>query len=477
MSLARKISPGILLIIIRESTMNIKLGCTTLVALLLSSSPLMALTNDEIEARFQQYEARIKALETELSATNKSAPVYVEDLSGSTSSGKQSLGSADNKLKVNGFITAAVTTAQENLNAYSLTDKTNFRGLSKAGVQLSYKLNENADATIQMVARTSNTGTDVWQVNAEWAYLGYQITDDLKLRAGRLRIPFYIYSESLDVGYSYPWVRPPLDVYRSPITAYDGMDLLYSFNTGPLHNRLQVWTGSYADTSNGPAGVPDNLMLKDLNGLNISSSWGDFTARAMAFTIGVAGTTTLDVSGGPPGPPVYLKLAVQDNLDYSALGFQWDNGQYFVITETTDLRSRDGLFFTDEKAGYITGGVRIQDWTPYATYGWYYTANEGDFVGTFNGASACGGPAVAGGAADNKSCSGQEKSLSLGLRKELGENLSVKAQWDHYYDFNGTNGIFGFAGYSSTGFPVTTTTAGAGWTNADVYTVTLDAVF
>jgi len=445
-------------------------------AALLLSPPLLAMTDAEIEARFKQYESRIQALENDLAKAKKSSPVYVEDLAKSVERVEKQLAQkTESPLKINGFVTAAATVAKEDVNRFNISDSVNFRGLSKAGVQLTYQLNDKADATIQMVAKSDDTGgTNTWNLNAEWAYLGYQVTDDLKMRAGRLRIPFYMYSESLDVGYSYPWARPPLSVYRSPLTAYDGVDMTYNFVTGDIKHATQFWTGSYVDTSNGPAGLPDNLELKDQYGVNMTSTWGDFTARAMMFTIAIDGTTTVDVNGGVP--PLYLQFDAEDKLDYSAIGFQWDNGQYFVITETTDLRSRDGLFFLDEKSGYITAGTRIQDWTPYATYGWAYTANESDFVGAFDGATVCGGPAVIGGAADNKSCSSQSKNFSLGLRKELGTNLSFTMQWDHYYDFGGTNGYWGFAGYSSTGFPPTTTT-GEGWSNADVYTLSLDAVF
>lgn len=448
------------------------LGCTTLAALMLTSSPLLALSDQEIEARFKQYEARIKALETDLknqeqATSNQAAHTAAEVVPATPSA-------SDSKLKINGFMTAGVTVAQEDVNNYGISETPNFRGLSKAGVQLSYPLNDRADATLQMVARTSDSGSDVWEVNAEWAYIGYRLNDDVKVRAGRMRIPFYMYSESLDVGYSYVWVRPPLDVYRSPITAYDGVDLSYTFRTAGFTNTLQMWTGSYADTSDGPAGIPDDIKLKDQYGVNLSSSWGDFTARVMAFTVAIDGTTTIDVNGGTP--PIYLQLDAEDKLAYSSVGLQWDNGQFFVITETTDLRSEKGLFFTDEKAGYITAGTRIQDWTPYATYGWAYSANEGDFAGFIDGEPVCGGPQIVGGAADNKTCSSQSKNVSLGLRKELGANLALKAQWDHYYDFGGTNGNFGFAGYSSTGFPPTTD-MGEGWNNADIYTITLDAVF
>jgi len=455
-------------------------------AALLLSPPLLAMTDAEIEARFKQYEARINALESDLAKAKKSSPVYVEDLAKSVERVERQLAQkADSPLRINGFVTAAANVAKEDLNSYGLDDTVNARGLSKMGVQLSYQLNDRADATIQMVARTTDFGDDAWDVDAEWAYLGYQLTDDVKLRAGRLRIPFYIYSESLDVGYSYPWVRPPLDVYRSPISAYDGVDLNYDFRTGSINNRLQFWAGSYDDTSEF-AGNDLDIELKDQFGLNLTSSWGDFTARAMHYMVTIDGTAdrsiqaataaNLCVVGGfisctqtnlatPAVQSIYNVTAeAEDKLAYSSIGFQWDNGQYFAITEATDLRSRDGLFFTDQRSGYISGGMRVADWTPYATYGWMYSYNEKDYIDSgsppFNRPTSvvCGGKTTA------AACSSSSKSVSFGVRKELGVNLAAKFQMDHYYEFDDTNGYFGFADTE-------------GWKNADVYTLSLDAVF
>lgn len=455
------------------------------------AAPLLALTTQftyalsdaELQTLLQSYEARIKALESELKTSSKStgSPVYVQDLEKDVARIERQLAEkSDTKLSVNGFLTAAATYSEDDLDRYGLEGETNFRGLSKAGIQLGYELNDRTDATIQLVGRTTDTGDDVWDVDVEWAYLSYELTDSLKARAGRLRIPFYMFSETLDVGYTYPWVRPPLEVYRSPITAYDGVDLLYDFKLGDVNNRLQLWTGSYKDT-----GGTDDLSLKDSYGLNLTSSWNDFTFRAMNYLITIDGSSTQSVTtvGGPPAgtlcftpgvtncqfstgfvnfvPATFYDLTVEaeDDLDYSSIGFQWDNSKYFVIAETTDLKAQDGLFFTDEKSGYISAGMRINDWTPYATYGWAYTTNEKDYVNAFGtGSVVCSGKTTA------QACSSQSKSTSLGLRKELGSGASLTMQWDHYYDFNNTNGFFGFD-------------ATQDWKNSDAYTISLDAVF
>lgn len=424
-----------------------------------------ALTDSELQTLLQNYEERIKALESELKGAQKSGanPVYIQNLEKNVARIERQIEEkGSSRLKINGFVTAQAQTSNENLDRYGISEDVNFRGNSKAGLQMTYQLNDRADATIQMVARSGEGDDTAWNVDAEWAYIGYQVTDDLKLRAGRLRLPFYMYSDTLEVGYTYPWVKPPVDIYRSPLSAFDGVDMLYNFRTGQVSNRLQVWGGSFADNDQ-----TSSLMLKDLYGASLTSSLGDFSARAMFFTIDIDGTTTQKDLGAvtlPPGvgpcPPIPgivncvvnsgldVTFTAEDKLDYSSIGLNWDNGEYFVIAETTDLKVENGLFFKDEKSGYVSGGMRINQWTPYATYGWSYTINESDFVGTVVGAAP-----------------EQSKSKSLGLRRELGDGLAAKIQWDRYYDFKGSNGFFGFN-------PATDDIS-----DADVLTLSLDAVF
>ena len=46
----------------------------------------------------------------------------------------------------------------------------------------------------------------------------------------------------MEVGFAYPWVTPPYEFYRTDFPNYEGMDLLYKFNTGNISHLLQVFT-------------------------------------------------------------------------------------------------------------------------------------------------------------------------------------------------------------------------------------------
>ena len=92
------------------------------------------------------------------------------------------------------------------------------------GLQVSGKISDKLTATAQFIARSG----DNYSLNSEWAYLTWQVSDNTKVRAGRLRTPFYMFSDSLDVGYSYAWIIPPQEVYSVPFNNVDGIDIYLS---------------------------------------------------------------------------------------------------------------------------------------------------------------------------------------------------------------------------------------------------------
>ncbi|HEY0892346.1 MAG TPA: DNA topoisomerase IV, partial [Cellvibrio sp.] len=111
------------------------------------------------------------------------------------------------------------------------------------GLQVTGQVNEKITATAQLIARSE---TD-YEVNAEWAYLTWQASDSVKVRAGRLRTPFYMYSDFLDVGYAYSWITPPREVYYLPFNNVDGVDFYVTQTLGIFDTSFQAYFGSFDD--------------------------------------------------------------------------------------------------------------------------------------------------------------------------------------------------------------------------------------
>jgi len=125
-----------------------------------------------------------------------------------------------------------------------LEDKATFEPLSVFALQSNINLQDNLSATIQLKA----VGAENWDVDAEWAYLSYDINSKLTVQAGRKLNPVYLFTDSIDLGYTYHWIRPPADVYLLDILSYNGANLLYQDYAGDWEFSSNIWFGSERDS-------------------------------------------------------------------------------------------------------------------------------------------------------------------------------------------------------------------------------------
>jgi hypothetical protein len=89
---------------------------------------------------------------------------------------------------------------------------------SKLGMQLTAKLNDTFSATVQGVAYTDLTSE--WEPHLDWAYIRAQLMPDLSARAGLLRTPLFMFSDSIFIGYANVWLRAPLEIYARRTTVF-----------------------------------------------------------------------------------------------------------------------------------------------------------------------------------------------------------------------------------------------------------------
>ena len=141
------------------------------------------------------------------------------------------------EVHINGFASiVGGKTLDDDTTRYGYDNDISFKNESVFALQLSADLQDKLSATAQIVARGNNS----FDAEFEWAYLTYEFTDELQLSAGKMRVPFYRYSDFLDVGYAYRWVRPPQSVYSIPFSTYEGLSLLHTSQIGDWDSTLQV---------------------------------------------------------------------------------------------------------------------------------------------------------------------------------------------------------------------------------------------
>jgi len=92
-----------------------------------------------------------------------------------------------------------------------------------------------------------------------------------------------------------------------------------------------------------------------------------------------------------------------DVLWRPSTGGTWDNGGYFISGEFGKAASTTTLL-ADSGSWYLTGGIRLGLWTPYANY--LVTAIL-------------------------QNTAQSQHTLSAGVRYDILSNLSLKLQWDH----------------------------------------------
>lgn len=113
---------------------------------------------------------------------------------------------------------------------------------SLLGLQLDMRLTDKLDGAVQLVVK--DRLDDALENQIEWAFLRYRFSPDWTLRVGRIGLDVYALSEYRNVGFSYLWVRPPVEFY-APVAfnSYDGLDLTWSQPLGDGMFRAKLWGG------------------------------------------------------------------------------------------------------------------------------------------------------------------------------------------------------------------------------------------
>jgi hypothetical protein len=148
---------------------------------------------------------------------------------------------------------------------------------SRLGVQLDIDLNDNWHITTQFIAR--DHAGDFLEQNLDWAYLRWYPNEDTVVRAGRMGFDAFLLSDYRNVGFAYPWMRPPHEFYANiPITHYDGIDIRKSLSLDHGLVSLKAYAG-YTSTQLSEE-YYDTELEGPMAGANIVYETGSWRLRA-----------------------------------------------------------------------------------------------------------------------------------------------------------------------------------------------------
>lgn len=275
--------------------------------------------------------------------------------------------------RFNGFGTAGITRlgGEDAGRSYGVNGQTNdsWRGdqLSKLGGQFQYGLTDTLGVTLQVTAKPEQ---DKWKANLEWAYLSWQPTDGLVLRAGRLRAPIYMYSETLDVGFTYPWLRLPDEVYSQiQLNNYEGADALYTLPLSFGSVNFQLAGGQSVNRKFFFADGLYDTDYKKIFAANVSLATNDFGTVRIGYTEASPKTDlTPQITDlfGVNGPVTFAQYEDQKGK-FTSVGYQYDNGTWLTANEWT-RRNTEADGQSNTEAFYLMGGRRFDDFLPHVTY-------------------------------------------------------------------------------------------------------------
>lgn len=294
---------------------------------------------------------------------------------------------------------------------------------SKLGLQGTASFSPSFSITGQIVARGAADGN----IGLEWAYGNYQINDHLTFQFGRKRQPLFYYSETQDVGFTYPWVHLPPGQYGWEIVNYDGANLLYRDQWGNWATSMNFFAGNETRTDNG--------FWKIYNGKNTrtDSKWSNIVGADIALARdwfeARAAYIQSDMQNrfeDPASPPPYDYSPKARQKIYT-LSFSADHQHWVVRNEYLYM---DRRAVGEEDYSFLLGiGYRTGKYLPMITYNRYrmHLAPADADPGVINPASI-----------DPLSAEGWA-TLALSLSYELTPTSVIKVQVDRWKDMNGPN--------------------------------------
>jgi hypothetical protein len=333
-----------------------------------------------------------------------------------------SLPAAADDLRLSGFATLAIgkVVSGESQTAYPeqkcpcfvadwsrgaiYTDRWSAKQESRLGLQADYRLSDALSLTGQVVARTAHGA----KVDAEWAYATYRFNSNWQFQAGRKRLPLYAYSDFQDVGFAYPWVRPPENVYGWEIVNYNGANLTHSTTVGSMSVRTNLFAGSERSKDNkfwAPYYAPFKVDAewKNIRGIDteVANDW--LSVRA---NFSKADVSLKEAQSGfdffPPGAKQTV-YGLAANADVGAWVLR---GEFGV---------NDRLPYTSKTKAYLAGvGYKIGALTPMITASAFSDSNV------------------------NPRANQKFRSVALTARYDLTSTTAIKAQVDFFRNRSAT---------------------------------------
>lgn len=313
---------------------------------------------------------------------------------------------------------------------------------SLLGAQLDWQIINKLDATFQLVLKDRVENSFVESI--EWAFLKYQATPDLFVRAGRFGADLFMISQYKNVGFAYLWARPPVEFY-GPISYnyFNGADLAYSFQLG----EGRITTKLLGGVTESKQPLPIGELTLELNPAAAASiEWeNDYLQLRLGFVyLELKSSLTHDREIEELAPLTraeeagYTRQFAADseynavNVNFYSTGLKYEQNSWIIQTEIGFIDSEfDG--FLPAINSYLSIGRNFDTITPYLLFGYIKSTEDPekapDLPPELDIVEHLIQPVYDSGFYD-------QKTLSCGIRWDIRHDTALKAQWDHTWTNN-----------------------------------------
>jgi hypothetical protein len=321
---------------------------------------------------------------------------------------------------------------------------------SKVGLQLGANFTDQLSAIVQVVSQHLYDNT--WRPQLQWAHLKYQLTPDFSIQAGRSVAAPFMLSDTALVGYTYPWIRPPLELYGElPVSNQDGVDANYHLHVGIVAQSLSVSYGqTHVELADGGE-VSARKFLQASDALEIGSltvrvgysslrattdipsldplfaGFSQFGAAASS-----AGLSTVGAQASALGALYSSRESSAYAFSMVTAGVNYDPGNWLLMSEWAKTES-DGLL-QGSTAWYLTAGYRFAQFTPFLTLGGVKSnsnVDPGIATAQLPPMLAAEAAALDGGLTDAlRNFSPSQTDVTVGIRWDVFKDIDLKLQYD-----------------------------------------------
>jgi len=252
-------------------------------------------------------------------------------------------------------------------DAYS--SSLDFSQQSLFALQSEFTFTDKLSVSGQLLAHSS----DERESGLEWLYINYEPTQNWRFKLGKIRTPFFRYSDIIDVGFTYPWITPPQQVYSGFLFSnYEGLTATYRLSIDSVNLEFEAYKGSYEGEFS-RAGEEVDISVDEIQGLIFTLNRGNLNARATIFE---SSDFFADVPEFTQFANALENAGFRENAESlrfngKVRGYQtsinYDTLDYFVSAEWVKIAS-DLLVVPQLESYYVSAGYNFHPFQIHITY-------------------------------------------------------------------------------------------------------------